>query len=71
MIASLMVRVHQEGAHVRAQIFAGPDADHRAHCGDLRFRMLEWALFRALLVGGASVASQDGLLEIQEVQPWP
>jgi hypothetical protein len=35
--------------HWTVDLFAGVDADHRALCGTLRMRTLEWLCFRAAM----------------------
>lgn len=40
---------HHGGPHVTVTVFAGPDAEHRARCGSLTFRVDEWRTFRTML----------------------
>ena len=41
----------ETGAHVLVRVFAGPDEQHRAHCGSLTFRPGEWADFQERVTG--------------------
>lgn len=50
-------RAHGEDTvHLTVQVFAGPDADHRALCGELVFREPEWAALWQALAGSSVVA---------------
>lgn len=43
---SFLYRIESDnGHHVHVRLFAGPDEQHRAHCGLLVFRPHEWADF--------------------------
>lgn len=49
---SFSYRVDEDnGYHVWVTVFAGPDEQHRAHCGQLTFRAAEWADFQDRLIG--------------------
>lgn len=43
MNLSVAFRFKAQGGHTWVRVFAGPDADHRAKCGDLTFTNDEWA----------------------------
>lgn len=42
----------QQGIHYHARVFAGPDRDHLAFCGNLRMRTDEFEAFRHLIEDG-------------------
>ena len=46
---SVHFRAETLGGHTWVTVFAGKDADHRAKCGDLRFRNEEWQALRSEL----------------------
>lgn len=43
---SMAFRYKVQEGHTWVRVFAGPDADHRAKCGDLTFLNEEWRAFR-------------------------
>lgn len=51
------------GKHVHEQVFTGPDKDHLALAGNLRFELGEWQLFGTALMFGAS-RMHGGQLEV-------
>lgn len=56
---SVMARLSPGVVHHRIRVFAGPDADHRASCGELTLRETEATeLLRILAAGGADVETQ-------------
>jgi hypothetical protein len=46
---SIHVMPERAGGHTHVRVFAGPDADHRAMCGELVFTNEEWDLLAPAL----------------------
>ncbi len=61
-LPSILARFHRvDGPHVRVAVFAGPDAQHRAHLGTLTARKEEADALESLFVGaGYDVEHADG-----------
>lgn len=56
----IKLRSRADGAHITESVFVGPDKDHLALAGTLRFDLAEWQHFgAALLMGAGNVGSMD------------
>jgi len=59
------VRADLRGAHYHVRVFAGPDRDHLALCGELRMRPEECGAFCQVLGTGAAYEEVPMAIEIQ------
>lgn len=54
----------QAGAHVEIRVFAGPDEQHRAHCGNLIMRSGEFNDWTDRLSGpGHTIVREDEIID--------
>jgi len=59
----MMFKLHAElkGSHVHVRVFAGPDGDHQALCGELRMLKGEYIAFRDTLCAGVTRSNVEVL----------
>lgn len=65
---SVHFRAEQLGGHTHVAVFAGPDEDHRAKCGDLVFRNEEWQLLAPVLVAADRTIRSAVAFELTDVE---
>lgn len=64
-ITIFKLRSRRDGKHVEQRVFVGPDLEHLALAGTLRWAIGEWQLFGATLLAGEDVTGRDARILLE------